>query len=113
MYSTSIGVLVTAFGDNPSSPEIRSWHQEQSALQRVKMPVVTLSRYQPNTQKSGKQLNHFLNKTSAGRQWLTPVIIATQEAEIRKILRPYPEKNPSHTHTHTHKSKKTNVLWTG
>jgi hypothetical protein len=31
-----------------------------------------------------KRLKHFLRIT-AGRRWLTPVILASQEAEIRKI----------------------------
>jgi hypothetical protein len=31
-------------------------------------------------------LCEFKNHFSAGRQWLTPVIIATQEAEIRRIV---------------------------
>jgi hypothetical protein len=38
----------------------------------------------------------------AGHQWLTPIILATQEAEIQRIvanpgkwfMRPYLEKNP-------------------
>jgi hypothetical protein len=44
--------------------------------------------------------------------WLPPVILATQEAEIKRIslkpalanssLRPYLKKSFTHTHTHTH-----------
>jgi hypothetical protein len=30
----------------------------------------------------------------AVHQWLTPVILATQEAEIRRIVAPYSKKNP-------------------
>jgi hypothetical protein len=51
----------------------------------------------------------FSHKDLAGRWWLTPVILATQEAEIRKItvqsqlwansLQDPISKNPSHTHT--------------
>jgi hypothetical protein len=32
------------------------------------------------------QENVFKNSKWAGHQWLTPVILATQEAEIRRIM---------------------------
>jgi hypothetical protein len=49
-----------------------------------------------------------------GHRWLMPVISATQEAEIRRIVvrsawaivyETLSQKNPSYTHTHTHTQK--------
>jgi hypothetical protein len=32
-----------------------------------------------------KEKNNFKNRQLTGHQWLTPIILATQEAEIRRI----------------------------
>jgi hypothetical protein len=38
------------------------------------------------------------NSSTAGSQWFTPVILATQEAEIRKIYEPYLKKKKKKSH---------------
>jgi hypothetical protein len=51
------------------------------------------------------------NQRPAGCRWFTPVILTSQEAEIRIVVEASPDylkttttttKTPSHTHTHTH-----------